>query len=53
MVFGARDEDYDVEFGFEGRNEFVAGFEFFVESEGGVSSLLEVLSEFTVVSERQ
>ena len=46
MAFWARDENYDVEFGFEGGDEFVAGEEFFVERKGGFPSLLESTGEF-------
>jgi hypothetical protein len=50
LVFWARDEDQDVEFGFEGGDEFVASFEFLVESEGRVGSLLQVLGELAILS---
>src|SRR5580704_16728147 len=53
VAFWARDEDHDVEFGFEGGDEFIASFEFLVESERGVYSLLQVLGEFAIFSERQ
>jgi len=46
-------EDHDVEFGFEGGDEFVSSEESSEEREGGVSSLLELLGEFAVPFERQ